>query len=301
LVLTACMKEHKPGNIEHEFKYPDGSKGWFELRIQPVPEGLFILSVDISVVKRAQSVIELMNLNLERKVEERTKELERANKELESFSYSISHDLRAPLRAIDGYTRIFMEDHAANADDEGKRLLKVIIDSTARMAHLIDDLLSFSRTGKQEMVKVKLNMNQIAHAITEEQVRLMSAKNARVIIGELPESDGDVRMIRQVFVNLVSNAVKYSSKKKDPVIEIGSLREGEETVYFVKDNGAGFDMRYYEKLFAVFQRLHSSSEFEGTGVGLAIVERIITRHGGRIWAKSELNEGAVFYFTLGNK
>jgi len=223
-------------------------------------------------------------------------ELERKNKELESFSYTVSHDLRAPLRAIDGYARMIEEDYGGRLDDEGHRLLAVVRASTARMGRLIDDLLSFSRLGRKALDLVPVNMTALAEEVAAELRR--ASPRARVEIGALPAAVGDAALLRQVWGNLVGNALKYSTKRDSPRIEIGGRTDGRECVYWVRDNGVGFDMRYYDKLFGVFQRLHGEHEFPGTGVGLAIVQRVVTRHGGRVWAEGRPGEGAGFWFAL---
>ncbi len=223
--------------------------------------------------------------------------LEAANKELEAFSYSVSHDLRSPLRAIDGFSGILLEDFADKLNDEGMRALGNIRSSAKSMARLIDDLLAFSRLGRKEIEQAPVNMAEIAAEVVA-QLSLACEGVPRFEIGPLPQAQGDPAMIRQVFVNLLSNASKYSKAKKEAVVEVGGSTQNGENVYYVKDNGVGFDMNYANKLFGVFQRLHSAKEFEGTGVGLAIVQRIIHRHGGRVWAEGKVNEGATFYFTL---
>jgi signal transduction histidine kinase len=241
--------------------------------------------------------IQLFNQRLEQSIAERTVELEIANKELESFSYSVSHDLRAPLRSIDGYSRIMLEDYGDKLDDNGKRTLNVIIKNALRMGTLIDDLLAFSRLGKQNVTKVNLSMDFLTTTVVEE-LRSQYKKEAEILVGPLLDVEGDSSMIKQVMTNLISNALKYSMKKEKPVVEIGSFEQNGNHVYYVKDNGAGFDMQYYDKLFGVFQRLHSTHEFEGTGVGLALVHRIVTKHGGKIWAEGVVDVGATFYFAL---
>ena len=233
---------------------------------------------------------------LEMRVLERTAELEAVNKELASFSYSVSHDLRAPLRAVDGYARMLEEDSAGRLDDEGRRLLKVIRDSSSRMGTLIDDLLAFSRLGRQPMARHSLDMVGLVREVVEE---LRGAYGAATIeVAELPPASGDRSLLKQVWLNLVGNALKYSAKKDAPRVEIGGQAEGEEIVYCVRDNGAGFDMRYASKLYGVFQRLHAQEDFAGTGVGLAIVQRVVSRHGGRVWAEGKAGEGASFWFSL---
>jgi signal transduction histidine kinase len=232
---------------------------------------------------------------LEARVLERTAELEAVNKELGSFSYSVSHDLRAPLRAVDGYARMLEEDYAARLDEEGRRLLGVIRDSASRMGSLIDDLLAFSRLSRQPIARQTVDSAALLREIIAE---TRGASKASVDVGELLPAQADRALLKQVWVNLVSNAFKYSSKREAARIGIGCQVEGEENIYWVRDNGAGFDMRYAAKLFGVFQRLHAQDEFPGTGVGLAIVQRIVTRHGGRVWAEGKPGEGACFFFSL---
>ena len=232
---------------------------------------------------------------LEQTVRQRTEALVAANKELESFTYSVSHDLRAPLRAVDGYARMLEEDYAARLDDEGRRLLSVVRESAGRMGRLIDDLLAFSRLGRREAVKQAVDMAALAREVAEE---LRAGGSARIQIDELPRAQADRALMRQVWANLIGNALKYSGKRADPRIEVGGAANGTENVYWVRDNGVGFDMRYVGKLFGVFQRLHGNDQFEGTGVGLAIVQRVVARHGGRVWAESKPAEGACFQFSL---
>ncbi|MBI4195207.1 MAG: response regulator [Betaproteobacteria bacterium] len=224
-------------------------------------------------------------------------QLEGANKELESFSYSVSHDLRAPLRAIDGFSRILEEDHSERLDGESRRLLKVIRDNTRRMGELIDDLLEFSRVGRKPAASARIDMKRLVEETLGE-VGAAAGRRAEVTVGPLPPGYADATLIRQVWINLLSNAMKFSGKRERPVVEVTGYEDAEYNVYCVKDNGAGFDMRYYDKLFGVFQRLHDAEEFPGTGVGLAIVQRAVAKHGGRAWAEGKVNAGAAFYFTL---
>lgn len=422
-ILTHCMEERSIRYIENEFIYPDKTQGWFELRIQPVVEGLLILSIDITerkkaeenrlkVEKRYKALIEnssegitlldknfsilyrspstykitgwtneercsqlqmqethpedveqlhlamkeiimnpdtpfvitfrvkhkeghyiwlegiltnhlqdkyieaivlnfrdvtgrknaeekirQMNDELEHKVVERTAQYDAVNKELEAFSYSVSHDLRAPLRAIDGYANMIEEDYDKLLDDEGKRLLGNIQQNAKKMSILIDDLLAFSRLGKKVISKKQLDMKELIEGVLIDLNKSMT-HHAGIKLGTLHPVIGDYSLIHQVMINLVSNAVKYSSKKEKPVVSIESKKENNEVIYTITDNGVGFDMKYAHKLFGVFQRLHTMDEFEGTGVGLAIVQRVITKHNGKVWAGSKVNEGSVFSFSL---
>ena len=225
-------------------------------------------------------------------------ELEQANKELEAFSYSVSHDLRAPLRAIDGFSHMLLEDYSDKLDAEGRRLLDVIRRNTQRMGQLIDDLLAFSRLSRKEFAKSPIDMAQLVQSVVDEIRRVEPNRSVAITIHPLAPSYGDSAMLRQVFANLIANALKFSQHQPQASVEIGCYGENQECVYYVKDNGVGFDMQYVDKLFGVFQRLHSADAFEGTGVGLAIVQRVILRHGGRVWAQGNVNAGATFSFTL---
>jgi PAS domain S-box-containing protein len=261
------------------------------------PQYLLGISDDITEAKQAEESIRTLNADLQG----RANQLEAANKELESFSYSVSHDLRAPLRAIDGFTRIFEEDYGGQIDDEGRRLLKVVRDNSQRMGLLIDDLLAFSRLGRQPLFMEQTDMKSLAFEALDQVHAGGLGTNASTVIHDLPAAHVDPSLLKQVWINLLSNALKYSSTRKSPQIEVGFLKAEnahDHLTFFVKDNGVGFDMRYYDKLFGVFQRLHRVDEFAGTGVGLAIVHRLITRHGGRVWAEAELDKGATFFFSV---
>lgn len=270
------------------------------IEINGQPSMILVVS-DITTRKQAEEEIRQLNLTLEKRVEERTSQLMAINKELEAFSYSVSHDLRAPLRAIDGYTSILIEDYQPLLDEEGKRICKIISDESQRMGHLIDDLLRFSRLGRSDMVKTQIDMTHMAQTAFDRLSIENENPSVKFILHDLPDSIGDPALMNQVWTNLIANALKFTSKKKEPVIEISSTQKNNETTYFIHDNGAGFDMAFTEKLFGVFQRLHTEDEFSGTGVGLAIVKRIIHRHGGKIWAEGGIDKGATFYFTLPNK
>lgn len=274
---------------------------WLHTRKIPIKDAngkpLYLLGIseDITERKEYDEQVKQLNYDLTRSINE----LELANKELESFSYSVSHDLRAPLRAIRGYTKILMEDYNDSLAEDAKKMMNSVANNAERMSQLIDDLLAFSRMGKKEITISKVNMTQTAQkALQGVKFANNNYLKGKVIIKDLLPAMADQSLVENVFTNLLSNAVKYSAKKENPLIEIDSYRNKEENVYSIKDNGVGFDMRYYNKLFGVFQRLHSYAEFEGTGVGLALVKRIVTRHGGNVWAEAEPGKGATFYFTL---
>jgi len=252
----------------------------------------------LSQIESQNAEITSFNQQLEQKVEVRTTELEHANHELESFTYSVSHDLRAPLRKINSFINMFMDRFKGPLPDEDRILLDRIVANSNKMGKLIDDLLAFSRVSKLYLDKKVVSMNQIVKNLSDEFVRQDGRRNIQFIMHHLPDITADPAAITQVWENLISNALKYSSNRDQVRIELGAETLEHEIVYCIKDNGSGFDMRHYGKLFTAFERLHSSSEFEGTGVGLAIVQRIIEKHGGRIWAESEVDAGATFFFSL---
>ena len=253
---------------------------------------------DISERKRAQEALQKLNGELEQRIRDRTAQFEVANSELEAFCYSVSHDLRAPLRAIDGYGRMLVEDYRDRLDAEGQRILDVISSETRRMGQLIDELLAFSRLSRANLEPEDIDMTVLAREVIGEQTSQSSERALQLELKPLPPARGDWAMMRVALGNLLSNALKFTKNRPDAAIEIGGKMESGQAVYYVKDNGAGFDMRYADKLFGVFQRLHTNEEFEGTGVGLALVQRIVLRHGGHVWAEGKVNEGATFYFSL---
>lgn len=285
---------------EKEFVRSDGSRiavvVGFQL-LEPERENSVAIILDVSALKYAEGELRRLNADLESRVAERTRALEIANRELEAFSYSVSHDLRAPLRAIDGFSRILEEEHLHELDGEARRLLGIVRQSTRGMGQLIDDLLAFSRVGRHQLRMAPVAMKALANEVWLE---FQEAQRAGVEfrLGELPDAAGDGALLRQVWQNLLSNALKYSAPKPSRSIEVGHTIEGGRAVYFVRDNGVGFDMQHVDRLFGVFERLHPARDFEGTGVGLALARRIVERHGGSMRAEGEVGAGATFYFTL---
>ena len=267
----------------------------------PLPDGrrtVISMAMDVTVRRDAEKQVVELNSELERRVEARTAQLEDANKELEAFSYSVSHDLRAPLRAIDSFSMMVMEDAGPNLSAEDKRHLGIVRSETQRMGKLIDDLLHFSRAGRLSLNVSDIDMERLVKKVAEELLCEEPDRIKRLTIHPLPDVRGDESMIKQVWVNLLSNAFKFSGKVENPKIEIFGEKKEDGVTFWVRDNGAGFDPRYMNKLFGVFQRLHTEDEFKGTGVGLALVQRIIHKHGGKVWAESEFHQGATFYFSI---
>jgi two-component system sensor histidine kinase/response regulator len=261
----------------------------------------FKLSFILPVLSRALAVRRLRKekAELEEHLHERTTELEVANKELESFSYSVSHDLRAPLRAVAGYSSMVLRQYSSQMPADAQRLLHQVNASAQRMGQLIDGLLHFSRLGRAPLSKRPVSISMMVRDVLAELQADQGGRQIQLEVTDLPDCVGDPLLLKQVFLNLLSNAFKFTRKKPEAQIKVGCRRENAENVYFVQDNGAGFDMTYAEKLFGVFQRLHHLDDFDGTGVGLSIVHRIIQRHGGRIWVEARVDHGATFYFTLG--
>ena len=273
-----------------------GTPKWWDIWVSPIlgadgkPERLLSLARDITELKQS-----------EQELQQREVQLQEANKQLESFAYSVSHDLRAPLRAITGFSRILMEDYAAQLAPEVVRHLRIIDENTRQMGCLIDDLLTFSRLSRQPLSKQQVSMERlVAEVVDEVRAADSASRPVEVRVGELPSCQADPGLLRQVWVNLISNAFKYTRRCEAATIDIGCLRDAgaQGPIYFIKDNGTGFDMQYADKLFGVFQRLHRAEEYEGTGVGLAIVQRVVQRHGGRVWAEAQVDKGATFFFTL---
>lgn len=303
---AAAVAATTPYECEFRLRRADGEWRDIESRGIPIlnPDGRLRewigVGIDITERKRAEEGIRRLNEELEQRVKDRTAELEAANKELEAFSYSVSHDLRAPLRAIDGFSRILLADYATSLPEDGQEFLRDIRTNTRTMGQLVDDLLQFSKLGRQSVAKQHIRTLDIVERCFRDLKERTEGRKIDLRISELPECWADPSLLRQVWINLISNALKYTSKREITVIEIGT-RPGDnsaEQIYFIKDNGVGFDMRYAHKLFGVFQRLHRAEDYEGTGVGLATVQRVIHRHGGRVWAESAPDQGATFYLTL---
>jgi signal transduction histidine kinase len=269
--------------------------GAFEYILKP-----FKMTSILPILSRALAIrtLRIENAELQERIKERTLELEASNKELEAFSYSVSHDLKAPLRAVDGFSKILLDKYSAELPADAKRLIGNVITNTKQMAQLIEDLLNLSRTGRQQLLVYPLDMKSLVEETLLMVKKDHSDRNVVVKVGELPSCNGDRSLLKQVLFNLLNNAFKFTRHIPEALVEVGGRIQDGKSLYFVIDNGVGFDMKHAGKIFDVFQRLHSANQFEGTGVGLSIVKRVIERHGGKIWTESELNKGAKFYFTL---
>jgi PAS domain S-box-containing protein len=303
--LWTTIARGKVWHGELKNKAKDGTFYWVDTTIVPFlneegkPRQYVAIRADITERKAAEEAVKKLNSELEQRVSERTSDLEAANRELEAFSYSVSHDLRAPLRAVDGFSQALLDDFGPELSAEAHRYLKTIRTSAQRMGSLVDDLLAFARLSRQPVKKQSIPTQGLVRAALEDLAEQQVGRSVEIKIGELPACKGDPALLKQVWINLLSNALKYTRARERTVIEIGNLPGPEGVAYFVRDNGTGFDMRFANKLFGVFQRLHRMEDYEGTGVGLAIVQRIVHRHGGRIWVEAAVNRGATFFFTLG--
>ncbi|MCB9233307.1 MAG: hypothetical protein H6581_16740 [Bacteroidia bacterium] len=290
------MREFAPDHEDHWFEIygkvaTTGVPVRFQNRAEQLHRWYDVFACRFGAPENLQVAILFNDITTRKKTEEKLQEV---NKDLEAFTYSVSHDLRAPLRAINGYAQMLIEDHGPKLDQEGRRITDIIRNNALKMGTLIDDLLAFSKLGRQEIRLTKINMDELTESVLKE----MPPHKAEIKTGKLHTVEADYSLVKQVMINLIANALKYSSGKQKPVVEISSKDVRGRLVFTVKDNGAGFDMKYYDKLFRVFQRLHSPAEFEGVGVGLAIVKRIIAKHGGKVWAEGIENEGAIFSFSL---
>ena len=304
LTFSILRGDKKTARWEKRYITKSGETIWVDisttLQRDSKSQPLYFIStlIDITEKKRSEEKIIQLNLELEKRVHDRTAQLENVNKELEAFAYSVSHDLRAPLRAIDGFSKFVFEDHVSKLNPEGKRLLGLIRSNTQKMDRLITDILALSRVSRSEHKGSKVNMGKMAISMYNECITLDNQHKVNFIIETMPEAFGDSTYLKLVWTNLISNAIKFSSVKKKPEIKVGGYENEGYNVYYVRDNGVGFNQEYSHKLFGVFQRLHKADEFEGTGVGLAIVQRIIHRHGGNVWAEGKVGEGADFFFSL---
>jgi PAS domain S-box-containing protein len=298
--LRRIKSEAVPKNYELRFKNRNGDVRDIYITVDLIPgtNNSVLSFMDITDLKNAEREIRILNEELERRVKERTAELEAANKELEAFSYSVSHDLKTPLITIEGFVGLLIKKYLPKLDSKAQQYLNAIEKSTKQMEQLIKDLLSLSRLNRHEFNSANIDMENLARTVFSELKLVNQGRKIKFNVDHIPSAYGDASLIHQVFVNLLSNAIKFSRKCSLAVIKIGAYEEKDFNTYYVKDNGIGFDMKDIDKLFGVFQRLQSADEYEGTGIGLAIVQRIITRHGGRVWGEGRLNNGATFYFTM---
>jgi signal transduction histidine kinase len=301
--VDELIKYHKPYDLVLEFRTAKGNHRWVRTTAMPEFRNGRVVRVsgimhDVTAEKIAELEVKRLTASLEKRVEERTEQLNKSISELEAFTYTVSHDLRAPLRAIDGFSAILEMDHGTRLDDDARRVITVIRQNAQKMGTLIDELLTFSRLGRAEISKRPISMKEVAESVFEEITTEAEKEKYAFTIHDLHPAMADGIMIRQVWINLLSNAVKFSQYRDHPEIEISSETDREKVTYHIRDNGSGFEMKYYGKLFGVFQRLHTEKEFEGTGVGLAIVHQVVTRHGGKVWAEGKVGEGARFSFSL---
>jgi PAS domain S-box-containing protein len=299
--VNACLEKDKEYDIEHRIIWPDGSVHWVRETGDVIRDNndkavrMVGIVQEITNRKEAEEKIKNLNENLLR----HATELAAINKELEAFSYSVSHDLRAPLRSIDGFSQALLEDYSDKLDEEGKDYLIRVRKATQHMGHIIDDLLKLSRITRRPIDKEKVNLSDISKSIIDDLQKNESDRKVKLSIEDDLTAMGDEQLLRMALENLIGNAWKFTSKKSSAKIEVGKAKKNNKDVFFVRDNGSGFDMKYVDKLFIPFQRLHSDDEFEGIGIGLGIVNRIIHRHGGEIWAEGKEGEGATFYFSIG--
>jgi signal transduction histidine kinase len=300
-----CRPDSEGGGFEERYWSPvnspvlgtDGKVAYIIHRVEDVTEFVRLKQAG----SEQHGIIERLRTRaaeMEQEIQQHSVAIEAANKELDAFSYSVAHDLRAPLRAIDGFSRILLEEHAPSLTSEAQHYLDVVRRNSQRMGLLIDDLLVFARLSRQPLNKQPVKPSDLVRQCVDELRAEQQGRRVEIAIGDLPACQADPVLLKHVWMNLMSNALKYTRKREAAVIEVGSREQPGACVYFVKDNGVGFDMQYADKLFGVFQRLHRAEDYEGTGVGLAIVQRIIHRHGGRVWAEAAVNQGATFYFTV---
>jgi len=295
--IMKIMSGETPAYFECRVRSKNGGYRWLGWTIAPFAqeELLYIFARDIT--ERIEREAEVRALN--RSLEQHSAELQSANRELEEFSYSISHDLRGPLRAITGYSVILLAEHLTQLDPDGKQMVEAVSRNSLHLTKLIDDFLAFFRFGRSQVNSMPFDMRALAQSAIDVVKPVNSDRHLDFRVSALPAAHGDRAMVRQVLINLLSNAVKFTGRCKHAIVEVGSMHKDGRTVYFVRDNGVGFNMKYYDKLFGVFQSLHKDEGFDGTGIGLALVHKIVRRHGGEIWATGKVNEGATFYFTLG--